>query len=419
MRYKIALVVALLTGASPSSVSQAQELEILTERVRNYSDLYLETIQNMKCFVEGSVAERPFHGEIALHNGVIPFHLPSKGGFFSSKVVTSGPGDGQAEETIMKIGNPRYSFMLVRQGPASSLRLDDLSVQIDDPCRKEVGKDLVFFSFSATDSEGVFAPMMVHDISTVDLLKGDRGVQSRIAAIDNSEEIDARFIFPEEHPFGHASAYVRFGKNGEVLRYELRDRSENGIEVSYFGSVRYSESHRTSKGLAMPTELRVRAETKISGKLTDESENWYKLSNFEFGKSTMTQFNLSHYGIPEPEGAKENGRQLPFQKQMTPPQMELSEVMLKFGNKADFSVALQNRNPHPIRIVGIGGSCGLGGCIEPKNFQPCKVEAHGSKSITVALKPNKPGRFEAELTIYYGVESVRSVSLVVEGIVED
>lgn len=419
MRFGIRFVIAFMTVVFPSSLGRAQELEVLTERVRNYSELYLKSIQNMRCAVDGSVAERLFHGEIALLNGVTPFQLPSNGGFFSSMVTTSGAGDEQVEKTSMKVGNPQYSFRLVRQGVGSSLQLGDLSIQYDNVYRKEVSRDPVFFSFSAIDSEAVFAPIMVHDISTIDLLKGDRGVQSRIAATTNSEQTDVEFIFPENHPFGHASAHVSIGKSGEVLRYELRERSEYGIEVCYFYAVRYSESDKTSSGLALPTELRVQTKTKILGKTTHQPEHWYKLSNFEFGKNTMARFTLSHYRIQEPEGATVSGRQSPSPNQMMPPKIELPEFTLKIGDKADFTFDLQNPNSHPIRIVGIGGSCGLGGCVEPKDFEPFTVEAHGSKSIAITLESKKPGPFETVLTIYYGTESVRSVKVMVKGSAEE
>jgi hypothetical protein len=372
----------------------------------------------MKCTVDGSIAERLFHGEIALLNGATPFHLPSNGGFFSSMVTNFGAGDEQVAQTSMKVGNPQYSFRLVRQGVVSSLHLDDLSIQYDNVYRKEVAKDRIFFSFSAIDSEAVFAPIMVHDISSNDLLKGDRGVQSRIVATTNSEQTDVEFIFPENHPFGHASAHVTFGKTGEILRYELRERSENSTEVCYFYAIRYSESDKTSSGLALPTELLVQTKTNILGKTTHEPERSYKLSNFEFGKNTMSLFTLSHYRIQEPEGATVSGQQSPSPNKMMPPKIELPELTLKIGEKAELTFDLQNPNSGPIKIVGIGGSCGLGGCVEPKDFQPFTVEAHGSKSIAITLESKKAGPFETVLTIYYATESVRSVKVTVKGRVE-
>lgn len=419
MRFGILLIVTFLTLVFPNGLGRAQELEALTERVRNYSELYLESLRNMRCAVEGFVAERLFHGEIALLNGVTPFHFPPSGGFFSSMVTISGSDDEKAEKMSMKLGNPQYSFRLVRQELGSSLQLDDLSIQYDNVYRKEVSKDRVFFSFSAIDSEAVFAPIMVHDISTIDLLKGDRGVQSRIATTGSSKKSDVEFIFPENHPFGHASAHVSFGKFGEVLHYESRERTQNGIEVCYSGDVRYSESDKTSSGLALPNELRVQTKTKSSGKTTQQPGYWYKLSNFEFGKNTMGQFTLSYYRIPEPEGATVSGRPLPSPKQTMPPQFELPEFTLQIGGKADFSLDLRNPNSYPIRIVGIAGSCGLGGCVESKDFQPFILEAGASKSISIALESKKPGLLETVLTIYYARESVQSVKVMVKGRVEE
>lgn len=419
MRFGIRLIIAFITAVFSNSLGRAQELEVLREKVRSYSELYLQSIQNMRCAVEGSVAERLFHGEIALLNGVTPFQLPSNGGFSSSMVTTSGAGDEQVEKTSMKLGNPQYSFRLVREELGSSFCLGDLSIQFDNVHRKEVAKDRIFFSFSAVDSEAVFAPIMVHDISTIDLLKGVRGVQSRFATTGSSAQTDVEFIFPEDHPFGYASTHVSFGRSGEVLRYELRERSRNGIEVCYFAAVRYSESDKAPSGLALPTELRILTTEKTSQKTAQQPENWYKLSNFEFGKNTMAQFTLSHYRIQEPEGATVSGRQSPLSNQTMPPKIELPEFTLKIDDKADFTFDLQNPNSHPIRIVGIGGSCGLGGCVEPKEFQPFTVEAHGNKSIAITLESKKPGPLETVLTIYYGTESVRSVKVMVKGSVEE
>lgn len=418
MRFGILSIFASLALAITSGLARSQEIESLTDRVRIYSERYLESMQNMRCAVEGNAAECDFHGEIALLNGTTPYHFPPSGGFFSSRVMTSGTGDEKSETNVIKLGNPQYSFRLVRQELGSPFQLDDLSIQYDNIDRKEISKDRVFFSFSANDSEAVFAPIMVHDISTVDLLKGDRGVQRSIATTSSTKQTEVEFVFPANHPFGHASAHVSFGKSGELLRYELRERSENGIDVCYVGAVRYSESDYTSSGLALPTELRVQATTKISGKTTEQSENWYKLSNFQFGKNTIGQFTLSYYDIPEPEGAEVDGRVVPSTKQMAPPQFELPEFTLQLGKKAEYSLSLRNPNSYPLRIVGIAGSCGLGGCVEPKEFQPCIMDAGASKSITVALTSKKPGPLETALTIYYGTESVQSVKVLIKGTVE-
>lgn len=349
MQLRILLIVALLTLVLPVGSGRAQELDELTERVRSYSKLYLESLRNMGCAVEGSVAQRPFHGEIALLNGVTPFHFPSNGGFCSSSVTISGSGHEEAEKTSINLGNPQYSSRLARQEPGTSLQLDDLSIQYDNVDRKDILKDPVFFAFSATDSAAVFAPIMVFDISTIDLLNEGRGVQSRIAPSSSSKQTDVEFIFPENHPFGHASAQVSFGECGEVLHYELRERAQDGIEVSYTYDVRYSESERTASGLALPNELRIQTKTKSSGKTRQLPDNWYKLSNFEFGKIRMDQFTLSHYGIPEPEGATVLGRPLPSQKQTMPPQFELPELTLRdfpIGEKADLALEV-HRSTQP------------------------------------------------------------------------
>ncbi len=419
MRFEILPIFASLALALTSGLVRAQENESLTERVRRYSERYRESMQNMRCDVEGDVADSHFHGEIALLNGTAPFHMPPSGGFFSRKVTATGSGDEKSETTVIKLGNPQYSFRLVRQELDSPFQIDDLSIQYDNIQRTEISKDRVFFAFSATDSEAVFAPIMVHDVSTVDLLKGDRGVQRRIATTSNTKQADIEFFFPENHPFGHATASVSLGESGELLRYELRERSENGIDVCYLGTVRYSQSDYTPSGLPLPTELRVQTTTKVSGKTTPQSEYWYKLSNFQFGKNTIGQFTLSYYDMPEPEGAKVDGRVVPSTRQMAPPQFELPEFTLQLGNKADYSLNLRNPNSYPLRIVGIAGSCGLGGCVEPKEFHPCVMDAGASMSVAIALESKKLGPLETALTIYYGTESVRSVKVLFKGKVEN
>ena len=110
-------------------------------------------------------------------------------------------------------------------------------------------------------------------------------------------------------------------------------------------------------------------------------------------------------------------RQLPSHS--VPPQFDLSEFTLPnfpVGEKKSLALGIHNTNSFPIRIVGIGGSCGPGGCVEATAFQALLMQPGEKKAVTIEFKaPMKPGPIEAMLVVYYSSMSLRSKDLFVKG----
>jgi len=312
MRLRDVLVVLGLTLGCFQNVLLAEELGELTEMVRDYSRRYAESLSNLRCDVEGVSAGVSFTGKICLLNRVLPYRFPKDGAFSFSSRAKPDSSDPLSTSEIVKVGNPQYSFIVSHRESNQTFGLDDFGVQVDNFGRKDILKDPVFFSFSAIDSAGLFAPVMVFDIPSIELLEGDRGVQGRKASSDDTDWTVVEFQFPKEHPFQHEWARVTFGTSGQVLHYELKNRAEPQADVVYTYTVRYSDTEMSPQGCRFPVEVRVSTLVTEKGQPHQLQENWYKLSNFEIGRNSKEQFTLTNYGIPEPEGTTVLGRPIPY-----------------------------------------------------------------------------------------------------------
>jgi hypothetical protein len=303
----VASMACVVVGIVQGSVC-AQDVSVLVKRVKIFSERYNEALKNLRCDVDGNVAGNQFKGTIAILNGVLPFRFPPSGAFEFSRFKK---GTKSTTEMI-KVGNSQYSFRVVKQEVGQTFGLEDLYIQIDNRNRMELLKDPIFFSFSAVDSMAVFAPIMVFDMASIDLLNGSHGGRSQIIAAADSNETVVEFIFPDDHPFKHEWARVSFGKFGEVLDYKIRNRPKPNHLTTYSYVVDYSESETSISGVRLPSELRIEMDSASEGRSIAKQENWVKLGNFQFGKNDPAQFTLTHYGIPEPEGTTVLGRPLPY-----------------------------------------------------------------------------------------------------------
>jgi hypothetical protein len=86
------------------------------------------------------------------------------------------------------------------------------------------------------------------------------------------------------------------------------------------------------------------------------------------------------------------------------------------NEKSNLVVGIQNPNSCDIRVVGIAGSCGLGGCAEPVDFESFILESGEQKSVTIEFKaPKLPGRIEVAMVVYYASDSVVSKEFLITG----
>ncbi len=63
-----------------------------------------------------------------------------------------------------------------------------------------------------------------------------------------------------------------------------------------------------------------------------------------------------------------------------------------------------NRSSRPVRVLGVSGGCGIGGCVRAKSL-PCVVAAHGGADIEISFSTtNRPPEtgvaFEREFALY-------------------
>ncbi|MCU0713441.1 MAG: hypothetical protein MUC43_15385 [Pirellula sp.] len=297
-----------------SGFGQESDLDRLAKRVEGFTTNYLDSLQNVRCRVEGIDARGvKFQGTLALMGRVASFQaFPNNGAFSFTRSPTwrsSGSGSSQG----VKVGNSQYSFQVDMQEKNEGYVLRDLVVQLDNVTRENLQKDPVFFSFSATDAMSIFAPIRVFDVSSYDIVSKKDGIQVSIRTGEGT--IDSQIVeakFPPEHPYGHESAMVVFGKHGEVQHYELVDRPTSSVVVTYIVDVKYANDQLHSSSW-FPSEFRFRSKTLNSGETsTDSPEIWVKLSNIELNKNSTSEFTLSHYGIPEPEGTTMRGYPIPY-----------------------------------------------------------------------------------------------------------
>ena len=305
----------------PICAHAQQSLGSLTDLVRDFSAAHIESLKNIRCAVESTDPNGvKFHGQIAIMNGVLPYKFPPRGAFlFSRSPAADSPNDNNS--VSMKIGNSQYSFKLKKQSQSQSYSLVDVVIPTDDPNREDLARDKIFFSFSSTDAEAIWSPIRVFDLASIDMLSGDRGIQIvnfQYSPTERRAIVD--FDFPKEHPFKHEWARVIFGDRGEVLEYEIRNRSRPDILDTYFVKINYQQldqaldgSNYANEAALFPSEFRVRSLTKRNGQLLSESpEVSVRLSNFEYDKIDLGQFTLTQYGIPEPEGTTVLKRPVPY-----------------------------------------------------------------------------------------------------------
>ncbi len=94
----------------------------------------------------------------------------------------------------------------------------------------------------------------------------------------------------------------------------------------------------------------------------------------------------------------------------SPEMFELSDYPC--GERSRHVFEITNTNSFPIRIVGIGGNCGPGGCVEPVDFRPFELAAKQRATVTVEFKsPMNPGPIEVSLTVHFSSDRVRSTEV--------
>lgn len=296
-----------------SGYGQESDLDRLAKRVEGFTANYLDSLQNVRCRVEGIDPRGvEFQGTLALMGRVASFQaFPSDGAFLFTRSPT-WRSSGSGSSLGVKGGNSQYSFQVDMQEKNEGYVLRDLVVQLDNVKRENLQKDPVFFSFSATDAMSIFAPIRVFDVSSNDIVSKKDGIQVSIRAGEDttdSQILEAKF--PPEHPYGHESAMVVFGKSGEVQHYELVDRPTSSVVVTYIVDVKYANDQLHSASW-FPSEFRFRSKTQSGNTSSDSPEIWVKLSNIEFNENSTKEFTLSHYGIPEPEGTTMRGYPIPY-----------------------------------------------------------------------------------------------------------
>ncbi|XZE19237.1 hypothetical protein SH449x_004552 [Pirellulaceae bacterium SH449] len=296
-----------------SGYGQESDLDLLAKRVDGFTANYLDSLQNVRCRVEGIDPRGvEFQGTIALMGRVASFQaFPSNGAFSFTRSPTWRSSGSDSSQGV-KVGNSQYSFQVDIREENEGYVLRDLVVQLDNVRRENLQKDPVFFSFSATDAMSIYSPIRVFDVSSIDIVSKKDGIQTSIRTGEGT--VDTQIVeakFPPEHPFGHESATVVFGKRGEVQHYELVDRPTSSVVVTYIVDVKYANDQIHS-ATWFPSEFRFSSKTLYSGKTSISPDIWVKLSDIEFNKNTTKEFTLSHYGIPEPEGTTMRGYPIPY-----------------------------------------------------------------------------------------------------------
>jgi hypothetical protein len=287
------IVFAVIEIAAQSSIS-GQDMDELRRRVDLFALKYAEALKNVRCDVEGLHAGTEFRGSFAILNGVRPFKFPQNGAFRFSRTEL------KSSRQVIKIGNPQYSFRLEKRQPEQQVfELNELNVQFDN----QRSGDSIFRTFSSTDTWALFAPIMIFDLTSTELVMGNNGVKGRIVQSDHSNQTAAEFDFPSDERSGHVWAKVSFGESGEIVNYVLKDRGGPNELVTYSHVIVYSESGRLDSGVRLPSEFH-----ELGEKVGQE----FKLSNFQFGKNEMPEFTLTHYGIPEPVGSTLLDASLPY-----------------------------------------------------------------------------------------------------------
>jgi hypothetical protein len=106
-------------------------------------------------------------------------------------------------------------------------------------------------------------------------------------------------------------------------------------------------------------------------------------------------------------------------KIVMPPQFDLHEIVLTdfpVDFKKRFDLGIENPNSFAIRIEGIAGSCGPGGCVAPVDFQPLILDPGARKSIILEFKsPPQPRPIETMLIFYFSSETVHYKELLLTG----
>lgn len=80
--------------------------------------------------------------------------------------------------------------------------------------------------------------------------------------------------------------------------------------------------------------------------------------------------------------------------------------------KSNLAIEIINPNSFKISIVGIGGTCGPGGCVEPVDFRPFELAAKQRATVTVEFKsPMNPGPIEVSLPVHFSSDRVRCTEI--------
>jgi len=84
--------------------------------------------------------------------------------------------------------------------------------------------------------------------------------------------------------------------------------------------------------------------------------------------------------------------------------------------KSMLTLGIANPNSRTVRVLGIVGSCGQGGCVEAVDFHPFMVGSGGRETVKMEFKsPNEPGPIHVTLVVHYSLDSVQSHPMVITG----
>lgn len=95
---------------------------------------------------------------------------------------------------------------------------------------------------------------------------------------------------------------------------------------------------------------------------------------------------------------------------------QLGTLSVPVGSEQQVSFVVSNPCNHPVRIVGIGATCGMNGCIERFDPVTCTLDAGEKRAISAVFKsPREPGPIDLEFTVHYASDKTQQHSVVVQG----
>ncbi len=300
---KLILVFLFLLGP-PVRLAIADELAELSERVCSFSERYAKDVSNVQVDFSAELAGRTFHGQAAIHKGVLPSNFPQNGAFLGRS--------SELGKLVVRGGNSQYSFKIVKQDESSTFTLAELVVQSgkDSIYTSWRPKSIMYAHCMTIDFGVVFAPIITGNVATQELFQNSQ-IKRKLISVDGEKAV-VEFAFPPEHVSEHTSVRVTFGSRGEVLDSQIHDqRTEMNADGWSTFTLMYSQSEKTPSGIPLPQE--VQGVTRLKqGDSTTSTNIVLKANNYRFESRDIEEFTLTHYGFSEPEGSTVLGRPVPF-----------------------------------------------------------------------------------------------------------